>query len=167
MCWGAAMCRQLREQPFRNSCSHGSSRGVLLRCRRYQGTATVLFGSLLTLSLVVLGACCWRQGHLAGFSVLWFYAGLILTSVMPLHILVSEQCLYLSLAGLAFGAVYLWRPCPCRRNLVIPAGLFGLLAVLTLQRNEVWRSIRGHSPPSRIWRCIGLCCRRLLHSIMP
>ena len=122
---------------------------------------------MLTLSLVVLGACCWRQGHLAGFSVLWFYAGLILTSVMPLHILVSEQCLYLSLAGLAFGAVYLWRPCPCRRNLVIPAGLFVLLAVLTLQRNEVWRSIRGHSPPSRIWRCIGLCCRRLLHSIMP
>ncbi len=61
---------------------------------------------------VVLGACCWRQGHLAGFSVLWFYAGLILTSVRPLHILVSEQCLYLSLAGLAFGAVYLLAAMP-------------------------------------------------------
>ena len=42
-----------------------------------------------------------------------------------------------------------------------------LLAVLTLQRNEVWRSIRGHSSPSRIWRCIGLCLAGLLCALHP
>jgi Flp pilus assembly protein TadD len=71
-----------------------------------------------------------------GFGLLWYVAGLGLTSFMPLNVLVSEQRLYLSGAGLvivagAIGAGRRWRWQPV-------AVLALLLAVMTWHRNEVW-----------------------------
>ena len=98
-------------------------------------SAVVVFAAGLSLSLLALGGYAWRRGEIAGFGVLWFYGGLLLTSLMPLYILVSEHRLYLSLAGLTLLGGRIHRCLP----LWIPACLVMILAGLTMQRNGVWQ----------------------------
>ncbi|HJP31093.1 MAG TPA: tetratricopeptide repeat protein [Candidatus Latescibacteria bacterium] len=99
----------------------------------------VVASALLTLTLLCLGGLAWQRRNLAGFGLLWFYGGLAITSVVPLYVLVSEQRVYLSLAGLTIAGAQLWRTLP--RTVVI-VGL-ATLATLTVQRNAVWQDELG------------------------
>lgn len=97
-------------------------------------TSLVLAGSLL-----YLGICSWRARQVWGLAILWFYAGLALTFLVPLNVLVSEHRLYLAAAGPALVAAAMATRGPGGgRGLALGTVLLLVLATLTWQRNGVW-----------------------------
>ncbi|MFA6110744.1 MAG: tetratricopeptide repeat protein, partial [Candidatus Latescibacterota bacterium] len=95
----------------------------------------VLAGLALVASLALVGWLTRRSG-LPAFCLTW--AGLVIlpATVMPLNMLVNQRRLYLAVAALAWlGGWLLLR----RRGWLLWVCL-PLLAVLTIERNPVWRS---------------------------
>ena len=99
-----------------------------------------LVGSLvLTGSLLYLGFRSWRARQVWGLGVLWFYAALALTFLVPLNVLVSEHRLYLAAAGPALvAAAIATRGLRGARGLALGAVALLVMATLTWQRNRVW-----------------------------
>lgn len=99
----------------------------------------VLGSLLLAGSLLYLGVCSWRANDALGLGVLWFYAALGLTFVVPLNVLVSEHRLYLPAAGVALALAAIVARGTVRAP-ALPLGVMVLLVLSTLtwQRNRVW-----------------------------
>ena len=74
---------------------------------------------------------------LAAFGMAWFILALLPTFAVPLHILVNDHRLYLSLAGLALALATLTSTVQ-RREIIYLA--CGLLALLSIQRTSLWQS---------------------------
>ena len=116
--------------------------------------AAVLFSLGLVSSMVFGVARFARRNTWLGFGTGWFLAGLGLTFLVPLNVLVNEHRLYLPSVGLLFvlaaaRAPYreIWKTSQVRSDtrwrpvLIWPAfcGMGLLFAILTLQRNRVWQ----------------------------
>ena len=116
----------------------------------------VVLSSLGLVSSMVFGVARFaRHQTWLGFGTGWFLAGLGLTFLVPLNVLVSEHRLYLPSVGLLFVLAGALQPrreirtmsepvrAETRRRpvLIWPAfcGVGLLFAILTLQRNRVWQ----------------------------
>lgn len=124
--WLAAM-------PVRLSVEHGLMDGT-------PGLAPVLASLLLLGSAVGLA---WRGRHACPWGLLgvgWFLGGLAVTLLVPLNMVINEHRLYLASIGLLLVTLGPLSARPPRRGMgFIGAGLLLCLAVLTWQRNPVWR----------------------------
>lgn len=117
---------QLIAMPVRLSAEHAFA------ASRSLGDWPVLCSLLLAGSLLW---CAWQRPQSPGSQGLcWFLAGLGLTFVIPLNVLVSEHRLYLPLVG-----ALLVLPLDRRRWRWPGALALCLLAALTWQRNRVWQ----------------------------
>jgi tetratricopeptide (TPR) repeat protein len=104
-------------------------------------------GSILELvplfSLLALGSLAFvavrRRAPTLLFGLAWFVVCLLPTLVIPLHVLVNDHRLYLSLFGLALVMGHLLAGCGRRWPVYVLCGLF---AVLSWQRHLVWRDER-------------------------
>ena len=100
----------------------------------------VVLGSVLLVGS--LGYLAWRgvrSGSWGSLAVGWFLAGLGVTFLVPLNVLINEHRLYLPFVGLLVGVMGY-----CGRREIAPPlrlagwGLLVVLAVLTWQRNRIW-----------------------------
>lgn len=78
---------------------------------------------------------------LIGFAIIWFYLALIVeSSVIYIPMAIAEYRMYVPLAGLAVGAsVGLHMALEGRTKQVALALLVGMLAVLAVERNALWK----------------------------
>jgi tetratricopeptide (TPR) repeat protein len=133
--WGAHLCTQLKAlvyylqlgaMPVRLSAEHAFATSP------DPWSGAVLLSLLLVFSLLW---CAWRAPRSrASLGLAWFLAGLGLTFLVPLNVLVNEHRLYLPFAGLLLAL-----PLGEGRLRWAGAGFLAVLALLTWQRNPVWR----------------------------
>ena len=97
----------------------------------------VLLAGICVLSLVFVLS---RGGRECAFWCGWMIIGLLPTLIVPLNVLVNERRLYLPLVGFIGLLMWMMQRGEWRRNFGIFFGIGGIfLAVLTVQRNRVWR----------------------------
>jgi len=97
----------------------------------------VLLGGICIFSLAFVLS---RGGRECAFWCGWMIIGLLPTLIVPLNVLVNERRLYLPLIGFIGFLMWMMQMGEWRRNLGVLFGVTGiLLAVLTVQRNQVWR----------------------------
>ncbi len=111
------------------------------------GVVAAAAGHLAVLAAALRGVGRWP---LPAFGVLFYYAAhLVESSVIPIKDLVFEHRTYLPNAGLALTAAWgltVWLPPRLPRLApAVTAAVLAALAVLTWQRNELWRD------PVRFW----------------
>ena len=97
--------------------------------------AAVLCSLAVVLSLLWLSWRGWRHRNLAGAGGLWVYAGLAVTFLVPLNVIINEHRLYLPLIGVllvAAGGIQ-------GHNRLVGIVLVLVLGGLTWQRNQTWR----------------------------
>lgn len=101
-------------------------------------------GLALLLALFALGLYAVRKAPLVGFGILWFFTALsVESSVFPIRDVMNEHRMYLAMPGVALvlGCAFVWLE---RRWPALALGggsaILVLLTVLTVARNEVWRS---------------------------
>lgn len=101
-----------------------------------------LAGLLLIAGLLALGVALRRRHPLAAFGILWFFVTLsVESSVIPIRHVIFEHRVYLPSVGfslLAAALIYQWSRSP-RRAAAVLSVLVLTLAVLTFERNKVWR----------------------------
>ena len=101
--------------------------------------APVFFAALLLGSLCLLSLRHLRR--LPAYGWAWFMLTLLPASLVPLNILVSERRMYLASAGLCLVVAWLWqRAAAGRRPWLVAALLMGVLALMSVARNQVWAS---------------------------
>jgi len=97
----------------------------------------VFLGGICVLSLAFIIS---RGGREGAFWCGWMIIGLLPTLIVPLNVLVNERRLYLPLVGFIGFLMWLGQRGEWRRNSGVLLGIaWILLAVLTVQRNQVWR----------------------------
>ena len=122
---------QLISMPVRLSVDHAFT------VSRSPLEGAVLGSGLLVGSLVFLG---WRARDWGGWGTGWVLAGLGLTFWVPLNVLVNEHRLYLSGIGLLMvSGAYLGKGKMPNGAVWIGGGMLLILAILTWQRNAVWK----------------------------
>ena len=100
---------------------------------------TPLLAAAFIVSLAIVALKC--RAPAAALCGAWFIVGLLPASVVPLNILVSERRAYLASAGLMMAGAWCWemfarrRPRSARSSAAV---LCLVMALLTLERNEVW-----------------------------
>lgn len=104
-------------------------------------------GTLLScLVLVLVLALAWvrfpRQ-RLVSFGIFWFFIALVpVSTILVLSVVISESRLYFPMIGFSVFITALIFSLPRQQNIKnsILAGIIVVLGVLTLMRNELWRS---------------------------
>jgi hypothetical protein len=104
----------------------------------------VIGGFVLLAALFAVGLYATRRWPLAGFGILWFFLTLAVeSSVLPISDPMMEHRMYLPMVGVSlvlgggFAAAYRRAP-RFAPGVALVAGV--VLVVLTVARNEVWRS---------------------------
>jgi protein O-mannosyl-transferase len=101
------------------------------------GEGAVLLGGICVLSLAFVLS---RGGRECVFWCGWVIIGLLPTLIVPLNVMMNERRLYLPLVGFIGFLMCMVRLGEWRRNSGILFGVGGiLLAVLTVQRNQIWK----------------------------
>ena len=115
---------------------------VSMNVHQQFSVAPTLWGASPLLSLLAGGSLVAaafqlrRRIPLAAFGLAWFLLALLPTLVVPLHILVNDHRLYLSLFGLAVAVARFADRMGRHWPLYLLCGLFGLIC---FQRSQVWR----------------------------
>jgi len=122
----------------------------------------VAFGGAVFAGLIALAAVNWKKRPIVTFGILWFFAGLILTSnlFVAINALVYEHFLYVPMIGITLIAVWLIQGYAEKNNLkrqVLTAFmiLIALYCAFSIKRVYEWRTAIGfyenlikHSPKS-------------------
>jgi len=107
-----------------------------------------LLSFLAIVITLALSARIFARRRMLAFGVLWYFFALIpVSTILVLSVYISESRLYFPLAGFSiFLTALIFRslPHPRRRNALL-VGMIAIFAVLTVMRNELWRS------PVAIW----------------
>ena len=101
-----------------------------------------LLSFLLLLSLLGLGFILLKKHPLLSFAIFWFFLTVSVEALVAQEEFILEHRMYLPMAGLAFGVVYLmgclFKNKP-RGLAVLLLGIVSAYSFLTFQRNFVWR----------------------------
>src|SRR5215470_2683061 len=109
-----------------------------------QLSPSVVGGALFLTALLAFALYAIRRWPLMGFGIAWCFSTLsVESSVLPIRDVMVEHRMYLAMPGIglvvAYGFAWLLVR---RRGVAVAAGVVALtlLAVLTVLRNEVWRT---------------------------
>ncbi len=105
----------------------------------------VLLSLGLLLLVIGVAAGLWRKFRFLSFGIFWFLIALVPeSSLVPIKDVIFEHRLYLPVAGFSFflaaGACYIFKGRHQKWAFIALAVLVGGYALLTYQRNKVWRS---------------------------
>jgi hypothetical protein len=110
----------------------------------------VVGGIVFLVALLAFGVYGLRRWPVIGFGIVWMFIALsVESSMLPIRDVMVEHRMYLAMPGLALAAatVFAWG-FSRRRSAVVAVGgaVIAILAVLTVLRNEVWRT------PLSLWQ---------------
>jgi tetratricopeptide (TPR) repeat protein len=116
------------------------------------GEPLFLISLIAILAIIVISLLLIKRNSLFTFGIVWFFVAILPVTVLPLNIMYNEHRTYLPIGGLclAAGCGVSWVATLCGREITARGGkialivtlslILGASAVLTIQRNRVWRS---------------------------